>query len=42
MVAVRKLAQEQGPKPSLANSVTSSEVIEAFEKADLWLRPIRP
>jgi hypothetical protein len=42
MVAVRKLAQEQGPKPSLANSVTSLEVIEAFEKADKWLRPIRP
>jgi hypothetical protein len=42
MVAVRCLDKEQGPNPSLTNSVTSTAVIEAFERADVWLKPMRP
>ncbi len=42
MVAVRALDKAQGPIPPLANSVTSPGVIEHFERADRWLRPMRP
>ncbi|KAK4683589.1 hypothetical protein P7C73_g6649, partial [Tremellales sp. Uapishka_1] len=42
MVAIRCLNKEQGPTPSLANSVIQQNVIEQFERADKWLRPMRP
>ena len=42
MVAIRTLSKEQGPDPPLASSVTNPDVIEAFEKADKWLKPMRP
>lgn len=41
MVAIRTLDKEQGPTPGL-NALTSSTVIEAFEKADAWLKLMRP
>jgi hypothetical protein len=42
MVAIRTLNQEQGPSPSVANTVIQPDVVEQFEKADKWLRPMRP
>ncbi|KAK8847637.1 hypothetical protein IAR55_005496 [Kwoniella newhampshirensis] len=42
MVAIRCLDKEQGPSPPLSHSVVGRDVIEQFEKADKWLRPIRP
>ncbi|WVQ79823.1 hypothetical protein IAT38_001923 [Cryptococcus sp. DSM 104549] len=42
MVAIRCLAAQQGPNPSLAQTVVGKDVIEQFEKADAWLKPIRP
>ena len=42
MTAVRTLAKEQGPNPSLATQITSPAIIDAFEKADKWLKPRRP
>ncbi|KAL1407037.1 COP9 signalosome complex subunit 5 [Vanrija albida] len=42
MVAIRTLDQEQGPKPSVANTVIQPDIIEQFERADKWLRPMRP
>jgi hypothetical protein len=42
MVAIRTLNKEQGPNPSVANTVIQPDVIEQFEKADRWLRPMRP
>ncbi|ORY21248.1 temperature dependent protein affecting M2 dsRNA replication-domain-containing protein [Naematelia encephala] len=41
MVAIQTLDKEQGPKPGLART-TSPEIIAAFERADRWLRPMRP
>lgn len=42
MAGIRCLAKEQGPNPALASSVTSPDVIDAFERADRWLSPMRP
>ncbi|ORX35909.1 temperature dependent protein affecting M2 dsRNA replication-domain-containing protein [Kockovaella imperatae] len=42
MIAIRTLAKEQGPSPGVAIAITSPAVIEAFEKADKWLKPMRP
>ncbi|OCF33804.1 COP9 signalosome complex subunit 5 [Kwoniella heveanensis BCC8398] len=42
MVAIRTLDKEQGPNPSLAQRVVGKDVIEQFEKAEKWLRPMRP
>ncbi|KAL0243618.1 hypothetical protein I308_105585 [Cryptococcus tetragattii IND107] len=42
MVAIRCLAEEQGPNPKLAQTVVGKDVIEQFEKADKWLKPMRP
>ncbi|WVF69546.1 hypothetical protein IAT40_004324 [Kwoniella sp. CBS 6097] len=42
MVAIRTLDKEQGPNPSLAQRVVGKDVIEQFDKADRWLRPMRP
>ncbi|WVQ91860.1 hypothetical protein IAS59_005664 [Cryptococcus gattii] len=42
MVAIRCLAEEQGPNPKLAQTVVGRDVIEQFEKADKWLKPMRP
>lgn len=42
MVAIRCLAEEQGPNPKLAQTVVGRDVIEQFERADKWLKPMRP
>nr|XP_019008239.1 XPG domain-containing protein [Kwoniella pini CBS 10737]OCF47020.1 XPG domain-containing protein [Kwoniella pini CBS 10737] len=42
MAAIRSLDKEQGPTPSLAQKVVGKDVIEQFEKADKWLKPMRP
>ncbi|WWC59720.1 uncharacterized protein I303_102282 [Kwoniella dejecticola CBS 10117] len=42
MAAIRSLDKEQGPTPSLAQKVVGKDVIEQFEKADRWLKPMRP
>ncbi|EKD04566.1 viral life cycle-related protein [Trichosporon asahii var. asahii CBS 8904] len=42
MVAIRTLNQEQGPNPTVANTVIQPDVIEQFERADKWLEPMRP
>ncbi|WVQ98301.1 hypothetical protein IAU59_005424 [Kwoniella sp. CBS 9459] len=42
MAAIRTLDKEQGPNPSLAQRVVGKDVIEQFEKADKWLKPMRP
>ncbi|KAL7419094.1 COP9 signalosome complex subunit 5 [Cryptotrichosporon argae] len=42
MVAVRTLDKEQGPSPSIANTVVQRAILEQFEAADAWLRPMRP
>ena len=42
MVAIRTLNQEQGPNPTVANTVIQPNVIEQFERADRWLKPMRP
>ncbi|WVQ75844.1 hypothetical protein IAR50_005477 [Cryptococcus sp. DSM 104548] len=42
MVAIRTLAQAQGPNPTLAQTVVGKDVIEQFERADKWLKPMRP
>ncbi|ODO07828.1 hypothetical protein I350_03407 [Cryptococcus amylolentus CBS 6273] len=42
MVAIRTLAQAQGPTPTLAQTVVGKDVIEQFERADRWLKPMRP
>jgi hypothetical protein len=41
-VAVRTINQEQGPEPTLQNRVVLPNVIMEFEKADAWLKPMRP
>lgn len=42
MVAVRSLAKDQGPTPQVQNVVMQPHVIEQFERADKWLKPMRP
>ncbi|WWD21724.1 hypothetical protein CI109_106211 [Kwoniella shandongensis] len=42
MAAIRCLDKEQGPNPPLSHSVVGKDVIEQFERADEWLRPMRP
>lgn len=41
MASVRSLAKDQGPKPALHNIVMGLPIIEQFEVADKWLRPMR-
>ncbi|WVW78180.1 hypothetical protein I302_100131 [Kwoniella bestiolae CBS 10118] len=42
MAAIRSLDKEQGPNPTLAQRVVGKDVIEQFESADKWLKPMRP
>ncbi|WWC86657.1 uncharacterized protein L201_001534 [Kwoniella dendrophila CBS 6074] len=42
MAAIRSLDKEQGPSPPLAQRVVGKDIIEQFEKADKWLKPMRP
>lgn len=42
MIAIRTLDKEQGPTPALSQAVVGKEVIEQFERADKWLKPMRP
>jgi len=42
MAAVRVLAESQGPQPDLKSQVISPDVILQFERADKWLKPMRP
>ncbi|EIW71069.1 XPG domain-containing protein [Tremella mesenterica] len=42
MVAIRTLAKEQGPSPSLTSTIISPANVEEFERADRWLKPMRP
>ncbi|WVR04833.1 hypothetical protein IAU60_001845 [Kwoniella sp. DSM 27419] len=42
MTAVRSLDKEQGPSPSLTQRIVGKDIIEQFETADKWLKPMRP
>ena len=42
MSSVRSLAAAQGPSPALSTEAIKPEVVEQFERADQWLKAMRP
>lgn len=42
VVAMRALSQHQNPQPGQPDNVASPELFEEFERADQWLKSMRP